>query len=785
MLSHNLLLIYRNFKRFKSSFFINLIGLSTGLACTLLIYLWVDDEFKVDKFHANDSRLYQLMEHQQNAVNNVRVTNSTPGLLAEELKGNMPEVEYSAVVTPFYWFDKSSLSIGDKRIEAGGIYAGQSFFNIFSFGLTEGDPSKVLADKSSIVISESIALALFNTTENIIGKTVEFQREKEYIVSGVFKGTPPNSTQRFDFVLSFEVFKEMTPGVQNWGNSGPMTFVVLKEGSDPILFNKKIKDIISTKVPEKHRTLFATKYSDLYLHGKFENGVQSGGGIEYVVMFSLIALFILIVACINFMNLSTAKASRRIKEVGIKKAVGANRRTLVLQYMGESLLMSMLSLFVAVLLVDLLLPQFNGVTGKQLTLRPDMGIILSFATIALVTGIIAGSYPALYLSAFSPATVLKGKLNTSLGELWARKGLVIFQFTISVIFIVSVLVVYKQIQYLQTKNLGYDKDNIIHFQIEGRISQSKEAFLTELKKLPGVVNASTLAQSMVGGGNTTTVDWEGKDPDDRTPFAIRPVNYDAIEMLGLTIIEGKSFSREGKDSLKVIFNEAGIEAMGMEEPVGKTVNVGEFKVDIIGVVKNFHFESLRTSVNPMFFILAPQYTQKVMVKIAAGKETETIERIQNFYQQFNPGFAFDFRFLDLDYQEQYNTEQRVAKLSKYFAGLAILISCLGLFGLAAFTAERRLKEIGIRKVLGASELRIIYLLSADFTRIVAVAILIAIPISYFLTKDWLDDFAFKISLAWWYFLGAGAIALIISWITVGMQALKASRVNPVDCLRDE
>jgi putative ABC transport system permease protein len=785
MLEHQLLLIYRNFKRFKSSFFINLIGLSTGLACTLLIYLWVDDEFKVDKFHANDRRLYQLMEYQQNAVNNVRVTNSTPGLLAEELESNMPEVEYSAVVTPFYWFDKSSLSIGDKRIEAGGIYAGKNFFNIFSFGLTHGDAGKVLADKNSIVISESTAIALFNTTENVIGKAVEFQREKEYIVSGIFKGTPSNSTQQFDFVLSFEVFKDINPGAINWGNSGPMTFVVLKEGSDPALFNKKIKDIIGTKVAEKHRTLFATRYSDLYLHGNFENGVQTGGGIEYVVMFSLIAVFILIVACINFMNLSTAKASRRIKEVGIKKAVGASRRSLVLQYMGESLLMSTLSLFVAVLLVDLLLPQFNGITGKQLTLKPDLGVILSFATIALVTGVVAGSYPALYLSGFSPATVLKGKLNTTLGEVWARKGLVIFQFTVSVIFIVSVLVVYKQIQYLQTKNLGYDKANIIHFQIEGRISESREAFLTELKKLPGVVNASTVAQSMVGGGNTTTIDWEGKDPDDRTPFAFRPVNYDAIEMLGVNILEGKSFSRGGQDSLKVIFNEAGIEAMGMKDPVGKTVTFGRFKVDIIAVVKNFNFESLRTNVNPMFFILAPQYTQKVMVKIAAGKETETIERIQDFYQQFNPGFAFDYRFLDLDYQEQYNNEQRVAKLSKYFAGLAILISCLGLFGLAAFTAERRLKEIGIRKVLGASELRIIYLLSADFTRIVIVAVIIALPISYVLTKDWLDDFAYKISLAWWYFLAAGAIALLISWITVGMQAFRASRVNPVDCLKDE
>ena len=786
MLSHNLLLIFRNFKRFKSSFIINLVGLSTGLACTLLIYLWVDDELKVDKFHANDARLYELMEFQRNSSDNIRITNSTPGLLAEELDNTIPEVEYSTVVTPFYWFDKSSLSLGEKNIEAGGIYASKDFFNVFSFGLTEGDPAKALAEKHSIVISESTALALFNSTDNVVGKRVEYQHEKEYIVSGIFKGTPPNSTQQFDFVLSFEDFKETNKGVLNWGNSGPMTFVVLKEGSDEAVFNDKIKDIIGTKVPEKHRTLFAAKYSDLYLRGEFENGKQSGGRIEYVVMFSLIALFILAVACINFMNLSTAKASRRLKEVGIKKAVGANRRSLVFQYMGESLLMSMLSLFVAVLLVDLLLPQFNSITGKQLVLSFDPRIIISFGAIALITGVIAGSYPALYLSAFNPAAVLKGKLNTAVGEVWARKGLVVFQFTISVIFIVSVLVVYKQIQFLQTKNLGYNKENIIYFGNDGRIAKSLDAFLTEIRKLDGVVGASSVAQSMVGGGNTSTLDWEGKDPDDRTPFAFRPVNYDAIELLDLDIIEGKSFSRESKDSLKLIFNEAGIEAMGMKDPIGKTIGFGPgYKLEIIGVVKNFHFESLRYNVGPMFFVLAPQYTQKVMVKIAAGKEAETIDRIQRFYQQFNPGFTFDYRFLDQDYQAQYFAEQRVAKLSKYFAGLAIIISCLGLFGLAAFTAERRLKEIGIRKVMGASELKIIFLLSADFTKIVALAIIIALPISYFLTKDWLDDFAYKIPLAWWYFISAGGIALLISWITVGMQALRASRVNPVQCLRDE
>ena len=764
MFQHNLLLIYRNFRRFKSSFFINLIGLSTGLACTLLIYLWVNDELNVDTFHLKDDQLFQVMEYQQNSENNIRVTNSTPGLLAETLAADIPEVEYAAVVTPDYWFDKFVLSIGDKKIESRGIYASKDYFNIFSFELLQGNKDKVLSDKNSIVISEATALSLFNTTKNLIGKAVEFQHEKQYFISGVFKDTPANSTQQFDFVLSFEVAKEINPGVLSWGNSGPMTFVILKEGADVQLFNKKIAGIIGTKIKEKHRSLFSVKFSDLYLHGNYENGIQSGGRIEYVVMFSIIAVFILLIACINFMNLSTAKASRRIKEVGIKKAVGANRTALILQYMGESMFLSFLSLFIAVLMVDILLPQFNFMTGKQLALTFNLYIILSFLSIAFVTGLIAGSYPALYLSGFNPAIVLKGRFNSSLGELWARKGLVVFQFSLSVIFIVSVVVVYKQIQFLQTKNLGYDKDNIVYFQIEGRVKESREAFLTEMRKLPGVVSASSISQSMVGGGNTTSLEWEGKDPNDNTPFAFRPVNYDIIEMLDIELLSGRAFSLEKRDSMKVIFNEAGIEAMGMKEPIGKIIKLGPYQCEIIGIAKDFHFESLHTPVNPMFFVLAPQYAEKIMVKIAAGKERETVQRIQEFYQQFNPGFAFDYRFLDQDYQAQYYAEERVASLSKYFAGLTILISCLGLFGLAAFTAERRLKEIGIRKVLGSSEGGIIYLLSADFTKIVITAIVIALPISYLLINKWLDGFAYKIPLEWWYFIGAGCIALFIAWI---------------------
>lgn len=786
MLRHYILIIFRSFKRFKTSFIINLIGLSTGLACTLLAYLWVNDELKVDKFHVNDSRLYKLMEYQKNSPTSIRVTDSTPGLLAETLQNEQPDVEFASVVTPSYWFDNTTLSVGDRNVVAGMIYASKDYFKMFSFELINGDAGQVLADKSYIVISESTAKALFQTAENAVGKAIEFQHTKEFIVSGIFKDVPRRSSQQFDYVLSFENFKEVNPNVLKWENSGPMTFVLLKETATATDFVKKISGIISQHVNEKHRTLTMRKYSDVYLRGNFNDlGVETGGRIEYVIMFSVIAVFILLIACINFMNLSTAKASRKVKEVGIKKAIGASRKTLMLQYIGESMLMSFLALIIAILLVDLLLPQFNMITGKQLTLSAEPEAFIMFTAITFFTGLISGSYPALYLSSFNPAVVLKGKLNSSLGELWARKGLVIFQFALSVIFIVAVLVVFRQIQYLQNKNLGYDRENLMYFPMQGKSETSLDALLTELRGLPGVVGASSIGESMVGGGNTTTPEWEGKDPADRTPFAVRPVNFGMVDLLGMTLVEGRLFSREHNDSLNVILNETAVRAMGLKEPIGKQINLGPTKSTVVGVVKDFHYESLHVAVNPMFFIAAPQYTRNIMVKLVAGKPKETIKGIQKFVEKFNPGFAFDYRFVDQDYQAQYDAELRVSLLSRYFAGLAILISCLGLFGLASFTAERRQKEIGIRKALGSTNLGIVYLLSSDFTKIVGLAILISLPISYLLVKQWLDNFEYRIPLEWWYFVGSGLLALAIAWMTVASQAARASRVNPVDCLKTE
>ena len=784
MLRHNLLLSLRSFKKYRNSFFINLIGLSTGLACTMLIYLWVNDELNVDKFHEKDNRLYQVMEHQQYAEE-IMTTISTPGILSEALVEEFPEFEHAATTA---WISSNTLSVEDLNIKAEGHHVGKDYFNIFSYRLIEGHPDHVLEDKNSIVISEELAHRLFNTTENVIGRQVEYQHEKSFQVSGVFENVPAGSSHQFDYALSFEQFKDENKWVLEWGNNGPRTYATLREGSDPELVSKKIADFIKSKDEQSNVTLFLKPYSERYLYGRYDNGVQSGGRIEYVRLFSIIAVFILIIACINFMNLSTARASRRSREVGIKKAVGAQQRSLILQYIGESMLMTFLSLIIAVVIVLLFLPKFNEITNKQIIMQFGVGQVVLFLSMGLITGLVSGSYPAMYLSGFRPVAVLKGEIRGSLGELWARRGLVIFQFTLSILLIVSVLVVFKQIQYVQTQNLGYDKDNVVYFPIEGKVEERLETFLSELKNIPGIVNASSISHGMVGRqSNTSGLDWEGKNPDDRILFENVSVNYDMLETLDIKMKEGRPFSRDfSTDTTKIILNEAAIRVMGLKDPIGKVIRLwDEYDMEIIGVAKDFHFQSLHEVINPLFFRIRPDNTWNVMARIEAGREKETLDGMQDFYRSFNPGFDFDYQFLDERYQRQYRAEQRVASLSRYFAGFAILISCLGLFGLAAFTAQRRLKEIGIRKVLGSSVSNIVFLLSKDFTLLVFISMLIALPGSYFLLRNWLERFAFRIDLELWFFLGAGLIALIIAWLTVGSQALRAANVNPTECLKDE
>lgn len=784
MFKHNLILTFRNFKRFKSSFFINLIGLSTGLACTMFIYLWVTDEMNTDKHYAKDDQLFQVMEHQQYA-DHIMTTWSTPGLLARSLKEEFPEIEYAATTT---WVNNMTLSFEDKNIKSEGWYVGPDFFNIFSHELIEGNADHVMKDLSSIVISDDLALRIFGTTSELVGKSLKLDHDQTFLISGIFKKIPTQSSITFDFALPFDNFMERNPWVKNWGSNGPRTYVMLRSGAQASEVTDKIAQFVKTKNENTNVTLFLKKYSDNYLYGRYEHGHLVGGRIEYVRLFSIIAIFILLIACINFMNLATARASRRAKEVGIKKAVGAPKSTIVTQYMTESLIMSLISFAVSVLVVFFLLPQFNEITGKQISNSFDLNVIFAFFGITLFTGIISGSYPAIYLSSFTIVKVLKGEMKGSLAELWARKGLVIFQFTLSIILIVSVMVIYKQIDYVQSKSLGYDKDNMIYFDQEGKVESNVESFLTGLKAIPGIVSATSTGHTLLyRNNNTSGLEWEGKDPEVNILFENVRTNYGIFETLGIEFKEGRAFSKEfSTDTTKIIFNEAGIKAMGIEDPIGKTITLwGDNKLEIIGVVKDFHFQSLHNEVKPLFFILSPENTWHIMARIQAGTEKQTLADLKTFYEEFNSGFAFEYNFMDETYKTHYEAEQRVSTLSRFFAGMAIVISCLGLFGLASFTAERRQKEIGIRKVLGSSVLNIVYLLSSDFTKLVGLSILLALPISYYLISEWLDQFAFRISLEVWFFVGAGLLSLIIAWLTVGSQALRAAHVNPAECLRDE
>ena len=794
MLKYNIRIAIRNLKRNKGSFFINLIGLSTGLACAILIYLWVNDEINFDKFHKNDKQLYQVMELSNE--NNINVVHEqTQGLLADVMAKDLPEVQ--SAVSVMKLADEGlyfTLKTPDKALKAAGIFASKGFFDMFSFKLNAGNASQVLSNRNAIVISATLAKNLFGSVDGAIGKPLSWEvagiPTMQAQVTGVFEQLPANNSLNFDMVLTHDLLiNEVWKNGQSWNNEGPATYLALKQGTDIVKFESKIKDFVKNYNNRTQFTLFTRPYSSAYLFGKYENGKQTGGRIAYVKLFSIVALFILLIACINFMNLSTAKASKRLKEVGIKKTVGSSRKTLVFQFLSEAILMSFLSLVVACIIVVLFLPVFNQLTGKQLSLNMNPGLISLFLGATLLTGIVSGSYPAFYLSKFNPVEVLKGKIKNSVGELLARKGLVVFQFMVSLMLIVSMMVVYRQIDFIQSKNLGYDKDNVIQFDKEGAVAQNTSTFLEELKRVPGIVNASAISQSAVQSGNNAStygIEWPGKTAKDLIDFVVRNVDYDMIETLGITVKEGRSFSKQfGADSTRLMFNEKAIKVMGMKNPVGTKVKMWQQDMEIIGVVKDFHISSLHEAIAPMVFRYDPSRTTMVMAKIEAGKEKETISRLNDFYKTYNPGYAFDFKFLDNAYQAQYVSEQRVSALSKYFAGLAILISCLGLFGLATFNAETRTKEIGIRKVLGASGANVMYLLSKDFFKLILISVLIAFPLAWWAMHSWLSSYAYKINIGIGVFVIAFSAIVLLTLLTVSFQAIKAAIANPVKSLRTE
>jgi putative ABC transport system permease protein len=782
---------WRNLWKNKSFSLINIMGLALGLTCSLLIMLWVRDEYKVDAFHKNGSQLYSVFERQFRD-GQITAFHSTPGILADELKKILPEVQYAAGY--WAWNGLSTFEANNKIIKEKGDNAGPDFFKMFSYPLLEGNAITALQTPTDVAISKKMAEEFFGSPAEAIGKTIRYQNQKDLKVTAVFNNVPQNSTAQFDYILNWQSFLEKDSWAKNWTNNGPPTYIMLREGTDPKAFENKITRFLDNYNKEQtehsYIRLGIQRYGDIYLHSNFDkNGQLSGGRIQYVKLFSIVAIFILLIACINFMNLTTARSIKRAKEIGIRKVVGAVRLALIRQFIGEALLIVCIAIIISLALVSLVLPTFNQLTGKQIHIPVTDSIFwLSLTGLLLITGFISGSYPALYLSSFRPVSVLKGSLKFSGSALWFRKGLVVFQFMLSIILIIGTIVVSRQVNYVQTINLGYDRENLLYIPIEGDLTSKYELFKNQALHKPGIkeISSITVIPTQIING-TGGVQWEGKDPNSDIEFTQSAVGYDFTNTMRLQLAQGRDFSKDfATDSVGYLLNESALKIIGYKDPVGKPLTFWGKKGTIIGVLKDFHFNSLHTQINPLILRLGENIGfGAALVRTEPGKTKQALASLDKVCKDLNPKFPFTYQFSDEEYQKLYKSEQIVGKLANYFAFLAIFISCLGLLGLVIFTSEQRTKEFGIRKVLGASPASLFSLLSKEFLLLVVIAMVIASPLAWIAMNNWLQNYVYRIDISWWMFVLAGSAALLIALITVSFQAIKAAIANPVKSLRTE
>lgn len=787
MIRHNFLITLRSFLRHRTSFLINIVGLSTGFAATMLIALWVYDEWTVDKFNQHDDRLYRVMANFQ--LSDRMITwNYTSGRLASGMSEDLPEVAVATRVNNGYHVPKGVVNSSKGHIEVTGLFADSNLFEVFDYELVVGDPGTCLREKTSVIISSELAEKLYGTREDVIGKPLEWENsyfQQVLEIKGVFNPPPKNATRQFDAIVNYELLVDRDPWADHWRGGYAETYLVLKPGTDVASFDAKIAHYYDAKLENEKFTLFLQKYSNYYLFGDFQEGKLQGGRIENVRLFIVIGLFILFIAAINFVNLTTAQASVKLKEIGVKKALGGSRHQLMAQFLQESLMLSFLGLLLAVLLVYWSLPIFNQVSGKEILM--DLGLLWPWLlSSGMLVGLMAGVYPALYLSSFSAISVFKNKSSLGGGQ-WIRKVLVVVQFALSVIFIVEVFVIHQQLGFMEAKPLGYNRQSLLTFEGRGGTDVDVKAVMNELNKVPGVVNVSNMAGSFLWGKDSGSGYIWKEDDNANYLFNSPKMGYGAIETLEIKLLQGRTFDRSRNDDrTKVIINESALKMMGLEDPIGFQLGYGEGedKREIIGVVADFQYGSMHQKIEPVL-IRFRDWGRNFMVRLEPGREVTTIDKIEAIYRSFYPKYTFNGRFLDDAYKGLYETEKRIGDLAGYFAFFAILISCLGLFGLATFTTARRVKEIGIRKVMGCETWRIIYLLTSDFTKMVVIAIVIGLPISYFAGSKWLENFAYSIELEWWLFAVAGMTALLISWFTVGLHTVKAAVANPVEALRDE
>jgi predicted permease len=779
---------YRNLWRNKGFSAINIFGLAIGMASAILILLWIQNEVSHDRFHKKIDRIY-VMNNRDHFNGELHAWATTPKILAPTLKADYPEVEQAVRVTDADFL----FTVGEKHLNVRGIFTDSGFLKTFTFPLVEGNVNTALSENYHIVITEKLAKKLFGD-EEAMGKSIRIDSNANFIVSGVMKDLPNNTVFKFEYLLPWSYLKTIGQDDQYWGNNSVTTFVLLKPGVSEAAFDNKVSDITinHTKDGDNSTTkVFTQPFKDKWLYGKDDNGKYVAGRMERVKTFGIIAALILLIACINFMNLSTARSEKRAKEVGIRKVVGAQKKSLIVQFIAESVLLAFLSGVIAIILVQLVLPPFNTLVEKNLYL--DLGNyqfwLFSIAFI-LFTGFVAGSYPAFFLSSFQPVKVLKGTFRSAQSAINPRKVLVVLQFTFAIALIICTVIVEHQIKYAESRDSGYAKDRLVYVPIEGEIDKHYEAIKNDLLG-KGAASAVTKSMSPIsqrysdGWGWT----WQGSnEADKKTDFVRMASDADFIKTMGAKLIAGRDIDIKNypADSTAMLLNETAVKAMRFKNPIGQIVNADNKQWTVVGVVKDFIYESPYEKINPLVIMGPKSWFTTIHFKLNPANSTEKdLQIAQNVFKEYNPQYPFNYHFVDQEYAKKFGEEKRTGTLAALFAGLTIFISCLGLFGLATYMAENRIKEIGVRKVLGASVASITALLSKDFLKLVIISFVIAAPIAWLAMHSWLQSYTYRISIQWWVFALAGILSVIIAILTVSYQAIKAAIANPVKSLRSE
>lgn len=785
MLTNYFKVAIRNLLKNRVFSFINIFGLAFGLCCAMLIALWVNDEYSFDKFHSKGDRIYKVISEMPSSSGSQFWTNS-PNPLAEVL-----QTQYSGIEAAIHLNRRGSrlFKYEDVRVEKFGIYVDSTFFDVFDFQLSKGDPNTALDKQNSLLISEQLAVSLFGD-EDPMGKVVnvgDIGFYDDMIVTGVIAEIPAQSSMQFDYLMPYAIHIKHRPSNTNWGNYNDETVVLLSEGADPQKVGEKIKDAIIKNNKDTDAIVHLYPFDEYYLKANISSGLKAEGKIRFVRLFGIIGVIILLIACINFMNLATAKGSKRAKEVGIRKTTGASRSFLIGQFLGESILMALLSGVIAVTFCDLLLPAFNELTEKSIQMPyGNLEFYIAGIGICLFTGVVAGLYPALYLSSFDPSKVLKGTVNSGKSLSGFRRVLVIIQFTLSIVFVICTIFVFNQIQFILNKDLGLSKENIVYHDLNGAMGH-KEAYKEEVLKIPGVKKVAYSDSDPLWVGNTTsTVTWPGKPEDNDTFFHVIVADDDFIETFNMQLLEGRNFPKEPDTaSIKLMLNEQAALAMGLTEPVGAKIDVWGASGEVVGLLKDFHHQSLFQKIEPIILFHYPPYAWQSFISIDGQNVKETIAEIEKLYLKYESNYPFVYDFVDANYERNYGQLSKIGILSAIFAVVAILVSCLGLFGLSSYMAEQRKKETGIRKVFGASVVHLTTRFSFQYFKLIIISFLASVPIVWYAADSWLNQFEYRIAIDIVPFLIGGIAALLIALATISYHIIATSLRNPIEALRYE